>query len=391
MTAPAAPSAPAPAPALEVVIGRGRLSHLDRLLGDRWAARRVLVVASERGLERHRVLDRLAGFRTETFTGFAPNPTLAQALAGCAVRDAFQPDAVVAVGGGSALDTAKLVRSLPTGADAALRCLDGATRDLRTPRVPLLAVPTTAGTGSEVTRFATVFAPDGRKRSLDGPEVRPDAAIVDPLLLRGCPPAVRYACAFDAFCHAVESYWSRRSTPRSRQLAGAALRDLAALLARGLDAPGDDDSARLAAAAHRAGLAIDLTRTTAAHAFAYRLTTRFGVPHGVACLLNLRWLWEYNERHLATHCHDARGADHVARTLGELRTLVEPLARRREPAEFLRAALEAAGRPPELRGYGVGPEDLAGLIAHGRCPGRADNNPVALDERLVGAALAAVR
>ncbi|MGW1376153.1 phosphonoacetaldehyde reductase [Streptomyces sp. NPDC002446] len=389
----AAPDA-ARQPALDVLTGPGRLADLGRLLTDRWAARRVLVVASTRGLIRHQVHERLdaAGIGTvETFTGFAPNPTLEQALAGCAVRDAFRPDAIVAVGGGSAIDTAKLVRTLPAEHAAALPCLDGARRLPAARRTPLVAVPTTAGTGSEATRFATVFVQGGRKKSLDGPDVRPDAALIDPLLLRDCPREVRYACAFDAFCHAVESYWSRRSTPHSRDLARSALQDLSALLAAGLDTQDEAELTRLAAAAHRAGLAIDVTRTTAAHAFAYRLTTRYGVPHGVACLLNLRWLWAYNERHLAEHCRDERGADEVGRRLAELRTAAEPLARGGEPAEFLAGLLRTAGFPPDLGAYGVRHRDLAELIAHGSVPGRADNNPVALDDRLVTAALADVR
>jgi alcohol dehydrogenase len=159
-------------------------------------------------------------------------------------------------------------------------------------------VPTTAGTGSEVTRFAT-FYHDGRKVSLDADEVRPDVAIVDPALTDGCPPWLTWCCALDALAHAVESFWSTRATPRSREFAARALEALVPVLAAGGTIPATAGRDALSRAATLAGRAIDITRTTAAHAFAYPLTARLGVPHGHACALHLIWLAP-----LVEHCAD---------------------------------------------------------------------------------------
>jgi alcohol dehydrogenase class IV len=277
---------------------------------------RVLLVGSARAVESAGFAELLADLEVHRFSQFTPNPVLADALAGSAVRERCEPDLVVAVGGGSAIDTAKLLRSLPSGQPAALRMLSGDEPPPRG-RPPLVAVPTTAGSGSEVTSFATVYV--GRvKASLDDPTVRPEHAVVDPDLLRSCPGPLMYAGAFDALCRAVESFWSARATPASRRLALCALDGVVRVLGGDPVHATDAERRTLAMSATAAGFAIDVTRTTAAHAFSYRLTARFGVSHGVACLLNLCWLLPYNERH---------GADPgTRRDLAVLRSALDPLA-----------------------------------------------------------------
>ncbi|GAA0322484.1 phosphonoacetaldehyde reductase [Actinoallomurus spadix] len=355
---------------LTVLSGGGASRLAGEIVTDR-GARRVLVVASESGFVRTGLREVLSGDGVRLFSGFSPNPRLEQALRGCAVRDDWDPQAIVAVGGGSALDTAKLIRALPADPAAARAVVDGRSGPPGRPRVPLVAIPTTAGTGSEVTRFATVFV-DGEKRSLDHGGVRPDVALVDPDLLRGCPPEVAYPCAFDAYCHAVESFWSRRSTPASREAARTALRLMTPiLLTADFTALRPADRAGLATAACAAGRAIDVTRTTAAHAFAYRLTIRHGVPHGLACLLNLRWVLEYNARRAGTACQDARGAAYLRDRLAELDGLIGAAT----PA----ALLARAGLPDRLGAYGVTARaDVEALATAGLGHNRSAGNPVAL-------------
>jgi alcohol dehydrogenase class IV len=350
----------------EPAVGPGVRRRLGRIVADA-GADRVLLVASERTARTCDAVRTLTGVATRLFTGWAPNPTLEQALAAARAREAFAPDLVVAVGGGSAIDTAKLARSLPGDAGAAVAVLRGRAVPHPAP-VPLIAVPTTAGTGSEVTRFATVYV-DGVKHSLDHETVRPECAIVDPELLGTCPVRLRYACAFDALCHAVESYWSTRATDRSRALALAALDDLVGVLSTvDLGDASPSDLWRLATAATTAGQAIDVTRTTAAHAFSYRLTSRFGVVHGVACLLNLCWLAD----------HNLDGSD----DLGPLREALAPLGGHR-PGDGLRALLHRGGYGSRLRDHGVRPDDIPDLVRSGLASTRAAGNPVPLGETVV--------
>jgi alcohol dehydrogenase class IV len=374
--------APDAAPA-QVSIALGARHQLRAVLAAK-AVNRVLVVASERtagsGVVRA-MLDRTTARFLVRFTAFTPNPRIEQTLAGSALRERWQPDIIVAIGGGSAIDTAKLLRSLPPQRDTALRVLAGDEAPVPHP-VPLVAVPTTAGTGSEVTRFATVYVGDV-KASLDHPTVLPEHAIVDPELLRTCPTTLMYSAAFDTLCHALESYWSRRSTASSRALALPALRQTIEILARDLEVVGDNERLALASAATAAGRAIDLTRTTAAHAFSYPLTAHFGVPHGVACLLNLLWLVDYNNERVA---HRTRAATRVS----TVRTALRRLDPRSAPAQAVRSLLVRAGLPDRLSDYGVRHTDVCHLVDAGLGSTRSGNNPAPLDHGAVQARISSL-
>jgi alcohol dehydrogenase class IV len=315
----------------------------------------------------------LKGFDVSWFTGFTPNPTLAHALAGSAAMMRCDPDVVVAIGGGSAIDTAKLARALPADPAGALRVLAGEADLAPDAHRPLIALPTTAGTGSEVTRFATVYI-DGVKGSLDHPAVLPQHALVDPELLVGSPRWVMYSCAFDRLCHAVESFWSKRATEASRRLALAALRGVTGVLRKDLRRAGPDELLVLAGAATVAGQAIDITRTTAAHAFSYHMTARFGVPHGVACILNLLWLLKYNRDHAGPSAEVP------------MATLTGQLCRVGSDDDVVsatRVLVDSSGFASRLGAYGIGPADIDGLVDAGLASGRAANNPVDLRRRQV--------
>lgn len=371
-----------------VVLAPGAV-HRVRDLVDGYAAERVLVVASTNGVQRAGLDRWLDDPRYRLFSAFRPNPDLSDVLAGCALRDEWRPSLVVGLGGGSAMDVAKLVRALPADRTRALACLTDAPENLSTGVGTLVLVPTTSGTGSEVTRFATVF--DGyRKHSFDHPLAAATLSVVDPELTATCPREVVTSCAADALCHAVESLWARRSTPGSRADALRALRGLTALTAEQIR---DNDRAvreRLARAALDAGAAINVTRTTAAHAFAYPLTRRHGVPHGVACLLNLRWVYAYNTRRLDAYCEDPRGTAHVRAQLDAVAS-----ACRTDVAGVpvhLAGLLSDLGWSPHLSDYGVSSDDVAGFVGAGLgATARASNNPVRLVPDLVARAIEEIR
>lgn len=349
---------------------------------------RVLLVGSERGIARTGVLDRpgdrlgarLGGLPVDVFSGFGANPVLEDVLDGARVLRDTGAGLVVAVGGGSAMDTAKMVRLLPTERRAAIDVLRGA--PLGEPAAPpLVVVPTTAGTGSEVTRFATVYV-DGRKHSLDTPRARPDVAVVDPLLTATCPPALTFSCAFDALAHALESYWSVRSTPESRRLAEEAARELAELIAtrRVLT-----DRVRRSALAIQAGLAIDRTRTTVGHAFAYPLTVRYGIPHGLACALALSFLLPVAA---GAECRDPRGPGFVADRLAGLADIL----RAGSPGRLgwaMRELLTAAGFATDLGAHGVRSGDVAAIVGEALGANRAGNSPVVYERDTAARALRA--
>ncbi|MEU6745804.1 phosphonoacetaldehyde reductase [Spirillospora sp. NPDC046719] len=362
----------------ELFVGPGESDAVGAILA-RHRVRRPLLIATDRALRSIHADRALEGLEWRAFSAFTPNPLLGHVVEGCRVRDAWRPDAIVGVGGGSAMDVAKAVRLLPADPSLALAVLTGAGDRFAADGPPLFLVATTAGSGSEVTGFATIFHA-GRKYSLDHSRVRADVAIVDPCLTASCPPEVVSSGLFDAVCHGVESHWSRRATDVSRRLAREALTLLVPHLGARVQDPPLEVRERLAAGALAAGRAIAMTRTTAAHAFAYALTIRYGIPHGVACMLNLRWLADYN----------------LARSKGPARVTVEDSVLllgsvTGRTGDLIAERLRRHTWPAELGGYGVAAKDLAGLVRAGMEVGdRAGNNPVDLEAGSVHEALEAV-
>lgn len=373
-------------PDIEVVAGAGVADRLPEFVA-RSGARRVLVVASAAGLRRTAAADRLAGARVETFTGFRPNPDLSDLREGSLVRARFRPDLVIGVGGGSAMDAAKAVVVLPPGGDGPVpEEMTPADYERGRAGCGLVLVPTTAGSGAEVTRFASVYV-DGRKQSLDHDRVRADLALVDPDLTATCSRATAISGAWDTLAHALESLWSVRSSVHSRCLAAAAAAGVVALLREpGLlrERCGRKEMSRLAT---MAGLAIDLTRTTLAHAFAYPLTARFGIRHGIACALNLVWVFTSAGERYRERCTDPRGADFVAERLRQVATIVGA-ASPRDIGAALADLMRASGLDDRLGAHGVRAVDLRHVIADGSGHERAGNSPVALADGALEALLA---
>jgi alcohol dehydrogenase class IV len=358
-----------------LVAGPGAVDRLPEVLSW-WRPERVLLVGSRRAVAGSAALGLLGDAAVTWYDSVRPNPGWLQVAELVRLVQRSRPDVVVGLGGGSALDTAKLGRVL---ADPEPK--PRPTLRKRPPRLVLL--PTTAGSGAEMTRFAAVGT--GRQRRvIDHPSVLADVAIVDPRLTDSCPPAITYPAAFDALAHAVESFWSERSTPASRALSWQATGDLIAALAAPLDAPSPRQRNQLAAAATRAGRAVDATRTGAVQAFAGWLTAHRQVPHGVACLLTLTWLLPYNCRHLDDGCADDRGPGFVGERLRALcRALAGPGGGPDGAAEALAALVRAAGWSDRLGTYGLGPATLPAFAAAGA---RAAN-PVALEPGRIAAAV----
>jgi phosphonate metabolism-associated iron-containing alcohol dehydrogenase len=204
---------------------------------------------------------------------------------------------LIALGGGSTLDLAKVLRCLPADHDfrGIARAIRAESRWPELRRVPLWAVPTTAGTGSEVTRWATVWDTDAQpvvKRSMDEPWGHADRAFVDPSLTHSCPLALTRDVALDTLAHALESIWNHHANPVSNQLALSAARAVILNLPDCLAHPEHSPTREaLALASLQAGLAFSQTRTALAHALSYDLTAQHGIAHGLACALWLPTAW----------------------------------------------------------------------------------------------------
>ena len=302
-----------------VRIGAGVVGQLPEVLSP---ARRVLVIHGRRSFRAGPaavVVDRLEA-EVRCYGGVHPNPTLAQVREAVALAREYSPDAVLGIGGGSAMDVAKCAAVLVgcPGDPGAYLLQPGPIPD---DRVPLLVqVPTIAGSGSEVTSFATVYA-EQRKHSLDHPSARADHVLIDPDLAATVPASTAAASALDALGQAVESAWAVAATPGSRRLAVRALETLAPVLDAAASCGTFADPklrTELARGAALAGAAINTSRTTAAHALSYALTAQLGVAHGAAVGLHLRWLIGHNGAATDADTRHPDGAAAVRRLVGDL-------------------------------------------------------------------------
>ena len=277
--------------------GPGALQALPGILGPRRAV--VVTFPEARGLGLVARLEQLLGpLLAAVEDAIAPNPDVAElaALYERFWRDHASVAAVVAVGGGSAIDTAKaLMVGTASGRFDDLVALLATGKPFKPERVKsLIAVPTTAGTGSEVTPWATIWdRAANRKHSLHLAETWPEAAIVDAELMLTLPKGVTVQSALDALSHALESIWNVNANPISDTFAVAAAREVMATLPALLERPGDVElRSRMALAALKAGMAFSNTKTALAHSISYEMTLRFGLPHGIACSFTLPMVLE---------------------------------------------------------------------------------------------------
>jgi alcohol dehydrogenase len=340
-----------------LVIGAGGVARLGTLARELGGTR--VLIASDPGVVRAghtasaiRSLE-AAGLATAVFSAFGENPTTAQVDAGTAVARGFRPDVIVGLGGGSSMDCAKGINFVISCGG---RMHDYHGRGRATgPMLPSIAVPTTAGTGSETQSFALITDADtGMKMACGDPRAAFRVAILDVALTLTQPPRVAALTGIDAVSHALESHVSRAATPASRIFSREAWRLLTRNLPR-VFAAGDDVAAREAVqlGAAWAGLAIENAMLGAAHALANPLTAAHDVVHGQAVGLMLPHVVRFN----ASACPD-RYAE-LAADLGD--------GERAAPGDRIAAWLEAlvarAGLATSLSGLGIARLDIDALAA----------------------------
>ena len=208
-------------------------------------------------------------------------------------------EVVVALGGGSVIDAAKgivTLHGLGLNADLLKQHLsEGVALPDSMSVIPIIAVPTTSGTGSEVTRWGTIWGDDGIKFSVTDPKLWPAYAVMDPLLCTSMPYSLTLATGLDALSHAMESVWNRRHTEATDAMSTAAIGLLWKHFEATLETPGDLNlRARIQTASLLAGLAMGTTQTALAHSISYPFTSRCGIPHGIACSFTLAEVARFN-------------------------------------------------------------------------------------------------
>ena len=221
----------------------------------------------------------------------APNPDFVLLAEQCARFRSRGPavEAIVAIGGGSVIDSAKVFAAAAGNFNNVRRFVEKNTGDEKLSAIPIIAVPTTAGTGSEVTCWATLWDRTGRRKySLSRTNLYPETAVVDPTLMLAKPRELTLSTGLDALSHALESIWNVNANPLSACFAEAAARDIIECLPKLVgDLRNNDLRERMAKSALFAGLAFSNTKTAIAHNISYPLTLDYDVPHGIACSFTL--------------------------------------------------------------------------------------------------------
>jgi len=337
-------------------------------------ARHVLVVVDQRallaaGLGRE-VFRQTAGCVHEEFSDFEPNPSWQSGAAAARLAGEIDADAVVAIGGGSCCDVAKVAAlgcRNPRMADALARG-EGITEARP---VPIIAVPTTSGTGSEATHFAAIYV-EGRKVSVTHPGLLPTVAVLDDRFHLAMPAQLAAASGMDALAQAMESIWAVGATAESLKLAESGGRLIATNIESSVRDRDPDARRAMMLGSHLAGRAINISKTTAAHALSYQLTMRYGLAHGHAVALTVG--------HLASAIENASTEDCVPPlNLPELRVRVRKAAALlgvgpQELPARIASLLDSLGLASDLRSAGVDREALPQLAADVD-PVRLKNNP----------------
>jgi phosphonate metabolism-associated iron-containing alcohol dehydrogenase len=314
----------------------------------------------------------LGGSLVAIFDGVQPNPTFSSIKEAFNELQQYEYEAIIALGGGSTIDTAKAVAA--SGASGSELWIDNHLKhgapfpELFDPK-PIIAIPTTAGTGSEITMWATVWDMQEKKKySLSHPKLYPETALLDPELTLTLPEKETIYSGLDALSHAMEAIWNKNHNPISDTFALKAISMVYDYLPE-LRSNLKNSVLRthLLRASLFAGLAFSNTKTALAHSISYPLTAHFGLPHGLACALPLPHLLRFNALKASERIEimaEALRADTTAESMiSEVTKLFEKI-----------------GLSPSLSHYGIDKSQVELIVNSAFTPGRADNNIAEFNE-----------
>lgn len=345
--------------AKKIVFGRGAFDSLAVHIND-LNGKKPLVVLDQNlaglgWLVRIENLLEAGGIEFSLFDQVPPEPPLEIVDAGAAVALRDRCDLVVGIGGGSAMDTAKAIAALVTNGGRAADYLG--LNKIPHQTLPKIMVPTTAGTGSEVTFTSVFMRPDLRKKEgMNSPYLFPELALLDPLLTLTLPPATTATTGLDALCHAIESYTSINASPLSELLSLEAIDLIGANLRTCVhDGQNQDAREKMLLGSLYAGLGLANAGVTAVHSLSYPLGGKYGIPHGLANTVLLPATMEYN----------LPGALEkfalIAEVLGEATDGLSLREAARLAVCAVEALIEDCGIAASLKNLNVNPDDFPAL------------------------------
>lgn len=307
------------------------------------------------------------------FADFTPNPKYEEIALGVDLFNAEGCDGVVAIGGGSAIDVAKCIKLYAKMNKDELYL----NQEYTDTGIPLVAMPTTAGTGSESTPFSVIYY-GGEKQSVKHASILPDVAILDPDVLESLPVYQKKCTLLDALGQAIEAWWCVYSTDESKAYSKAAIEKIRDNIWEYVAENTERSRAEIMSASNLAGKAIAITATTAPHAMSYKLTTTYGYPHGHSVGICLPKVWKYMISH-PEKCTDKRGSEYL---LGIFEDIAHAMGYNTaldaaNGFEAMLSSLEIAYPHDENR------EEMARYLADAVNVERLGNTPVSLDNEAI--------
>lgn len=358
----------------------GALGSISEVI-DGYKSRKILLLTGKASFElcgaAQTLMPQLYGYEVRQFSDLAINPKVEDAVKGADVARDFQPDLILAVGGGSVLDIAKLVKALLATPGDPAKIMKGKV-PLVDPGVPLIAVPTTAGSGSEATHFAVVYIGHD-KFSLADQSLLPGSVVLDGALIASGSAYQKTCNGLDALAQGIEGSWACGATPESRAIALKAVNLAASHLSRIVTGKATDDELQIMIeAANLAGQGIDCSKTTAPHAWSYGITSHYGIPHEHAVWMTLPKIFQMH----ATAKHDRVLHPDGPKGLNEIMTNLSntlSIADVGNATETLTIFLKELGVETDLSAIGADTIDRRKFLSDQVNTERLYNNPVSFD------------
>lgn len=357
---------------VKIHFGKGRLREIKTIAKELGLTRGLLVAGPfffRSGLA-EKIIRESEGMIVASFGEISPNPDVTEVDACADVIRRENIGFVVALGGGSPMDCAKAAASVALTEDS-IRKYHGTGAALPEAHLPLIAIPTTAGTGSEVTCVSVLSDhANGKKAPIVSEGFYPAAAIIDPELTYTMPPQVTAGTGIDVLSHAIEGYWSKGHQPICDTLAIHAAGLVFEYLFRAYENPQDEEAReKMCEASVIAGLAFTLPKTTSSHACSFPLTNIYRIPHGEACGLTLDHFIRIN-----AHGEDGERVEYLAHKLGF--TDADALA------DAVLELKRKMGLRCDLHDLNLSDEQIAELVRISRHP-NLYNNPVEITDEML--------
>jgi alcohol dehydrogenase len=304
------------------------------------------------------------------FYGFSPNPKLEDAVKGIELYKQTNPNLILAIGGGSSIDMAKLIKGLSNQDFPRESILQN---KISGSNIPLIAAPTTSGSGSESTPFAVVYI-DGTKYSLFHETLLPNQIVLDPTLTHSLSNKLTAVTGLDALAQAIESYWSVNSTTESQGYSKLAINNILPNIENTVNDPNPINRQAMMLGSNYAGKAIGIAKTTSCHSISYPITFYYGIPHGHAVALTLGDILEYNSNLSESDCMDVRGIDYTKGTMQELNNILG-VDSATEAKDKIKSLVKSIGLETRFSDLGISDLDMQDILEKSFNPQRMKNNP----------------